>query len=279
MRGLKQRIITAFFFVLIMLGGIFGGRYPFLLLFALLNGLCLWEFLGMTLEEHKKKRDKIRKVIGLSLGMTPFAMLAAMNIEWFASQERFLILGLLLIFPIIFLALIYELYTSSERPFMNIALILLGLVYIGIPFSLVVVLGFNGADFQGEVIFSLLLLTWANDTGAYLIGSRIGKTPLFPRISPKKTWEGSAGGLIVTFGIAVILHQIYGMIGIEKWLGLALIVSVFGSFGDLVESMLKRSLGMKDSGNLLPGHGGILDRFDAFIFIMPFATTYLLMIR
>lgn len=279
MRGLKQRVITAFFFVIIMLGGLFGGRYPFVMLFALINALCLWEFFGLLLKEKTKKRDKIRRYIGLALGMTPFVLIAGIFLEWLDSPERILILVLLLVFPIIFLALIYELYTASENPFHNVAIILLGLVYIGIPFALVEVLAFHGDDFQGTVIFSLLLLTWSNDTGAYLIGSQIGKTPLFPRISPKKTWEGSIGGLLVTILIAVLLHQIYGQLSVGRWIGLAIIVSIFGSFGDLVESMLKRSLGKKDSGSLLPGHGGILDRFDAFIFIMPFATTYLLMIR
>ena len=226
-----------------------------------------------------KKRDQVRRLIGLALGMIPFIMVTAVNLDWLVSPERILILLLLLMFPIIFLGLIYELYSASERPFVNVALIILGMVYIGIPFSLVEVLAFDGNQFQGKVIFSLLLLTWANDTGAYLVGSQLGKTPLFPRISPNKTWEGNLGGLIITLLISVVLHQIYGMMSLDRWIGLGLVVSVFGSFGDLVESMLKRSYGVKDSGQLLPGHGGILDRFDAFIFVIPFATTYLLLIR
>ena len=119
-------------------------------------------------------------------------------------------------------------------------------------------------------------MTWANDTGAYLIGSQIGRTKLFPRISPKKTWEGSAGGVLVTFLAGYLLSRIFSDISLVDWCVLAGIVSIFGSLGDLVESMLKRSLQIKDSGNLLPGHGGFLDRFDAFIFLLPFAAAYLL---
>ena len=123
------------------------------------------------------------------------------------------------------------------------------------------------------------MLTWGNDTGAYLIGSVIGKTPLFPRISPKKTWEGSLGGVAVTFIIAWLLSIYTQELTLQTWLVLAGIVSVFGSTGDLIESMLKRSLGVKDSGTIMPGHGGFLDRFDAFMYMIPFAAAYLLWIR
>ncbi|MEO0775984.1 MAG: phosphatidate cytidylyltransferase, partial [Bacteroidota bacterium] len=130
-----------------------------------------------------------------------------------------------------------------------------------------------------NTVFGLLLLTWSNDTAAYLVGSRIGKTPLFPRISPKKTWEGSLGGVVITFLIAFLISQWFREHSTKQWLVLAGIVAIFGSTGDLVESMLKRSENIKDSGNLLPGHGGVLDRFDAFIFLLPFATAYLLLIK
>ena len=111
------------------------------------------------------------------------------------------------------------------------------------------------------------------------MGSQIGKTKLFPRISPGKTWEGSTGGVIVTFIVAYLLSLLFTDLRLMDWLILAAIVSLFGSIGDLVESMLKRSLNIKDSGNLLPGHGGILDRFDAFIFLLPFAAAYLLLLN
>ena len=122
-------------------------------------------------------------------------------------------------------------------------------------------------------------MTWANDVGAYFVGSKFGKTKLFPRISPKKTWEGSFGGVMMTFLTGWLLSLYIIELNLKDWLILALIVSIFGSIGDLVESMLKRSVGVKDSGTILPGHGGFLDRFDAFIFLLPFAACYLLWLR
>ena len=139
-------------------------------------------------------------------------------------------------------------------------------------------IAFRMGAFHPNIIFGLLLLTWANDTGAYLIGSQIGRTKLFPRISPKKTWEGSLGGVLVAFMTAYLLSLFFKDLVLKDWLILAFLVSIFGSIGDLVESMLKRSLKIKDSGNLLPGHGGMLDRFDAFLFLLPFAAAYLLWI-
>ncbi|TAK40283.1 MAG: phosphatidate cytidylyltransferase, partial [Saprospiraceae bacterium] len=122
-------------------------------------------------------------------------------------------------------------------------------------------------------------LTWMNDTGAYIIGSLFGKHLLFSRISPKKTWEGTFGGIAITFLVAFLFCVFTNELRFRDWIILGAIVSIFGSVGDLVESMLKRSVGVKDSGNLLPGHGGVLDRFDAFIFVLPFAAAYLLWIR
>ena len=141
-----------------------------------------------------------------------------------------------------------------------------------------ILIGFNNGKFSPNIVFGLLALTWMNDTGAYLVGSQIGKHKLFPRISPKKTWEGSTGGVVFTFVLAYILSLLFDDLRLVDWMFLAAIVGTFGSIGDLIESMLKRSLKIKDSGNLLPGHGGILDRFDAFIFLLPFAAAYLLLL-
>ena len=122
-------------------------------------------------------------------------------------------------------------------------------------------------------------MTWMNDTAAYIVGSQIGKTPLFPRISPKKTWEGTLGGLAGTLILAFLLNEYFEELILRDWLILAILVGLFGSLGDLVESMLKRSFAIKDSGRLLPGHGGFLDRFDGFIFMLPFAAAYIVWLR
>ncbi len=278
MQGLIRRVITAIFFVVAMLGGIYGGQYAFVCLFTIITALCLWEFLSITLDKDQK-RDRIRKFIGLVFGLTPFIMISMLKLNLMSSPEHFVLYTSLLFFPIIFLIFVYELFAASKKPFSNVAFIILGMVYIGIPFALLDFIAFDGEHFRANTVFGLLLLTWINDTAAYLVGSQIGRNKLFPRISPKKTWEGSIGGGISTLIVSGLLAYVFEEQSVIEWMVLGSIVVVFGSIGDLIESMLKRSYAVKDSGTLLPGHGGFLDRFDAFIFLIPFATAYILWIR
>lgn len=278
MKGLLKRAFTAIVFVIVMLGGLFGGRYSFIGLFALITALCLWEFLGLVLHNEAKK-DFYRKLIGLGLGMMPFILASIVQLNFIPDRESFIVMAALLFSPFVFLCFVFELYTQSEKPFMNIAYLVLGLFYIGIPFALLDFIAFSGEYFYATTVFGLLLMTWTNDTMAYFIGSQLGKTPLFPRISPKKTWEGTMGGVAVTFLVAYILSIFITDLNLINWMVLAIIIAIFGSLGDLVESMLKRSHQIKDSGSLLPGHGGLLDRFDGFIFMLPFAAAYLLWVR
>jgi len=274
MQGFAERVLTAIIFVVVMVGGVYLHPISLIALFLLITVMCLWEYLNLTLI----KDNNGRKWIGLGLGLFPFLLTAFYNLPSYETSPNFLYNGVLLFLPLVALSLVYELYTSSEKPFTNIGVLSLGVFYIGIPLALVPMIAFRPGSFHPNIIFGLLLLTWANDTGAYLIGSQIGRTKLFPRISPKKTWEGSLGGVVVAFMAAYLLSMVFKDLALKDWLVLALLVSIFGSIGDLVESMLKRSLNIKDSGNLLPGHGGMLDRFDAFLFLLPFAAAYLLWI-
>ena len=278
MKGLLTRVSTAIIFVLVMLGGLYGGRYTFVLLFALITAFCLWEFLGIVLSKQSKS-DRLRLTLGIIIGLTPFLLISALQLELVKQTEDYIAYSTFLFFPLLFTAFIYELYTKSEKPFANVAFMILGLVYIGVPFALLDLIAFDGHYFYANTVFGLLLLTWCNDTAAYFVGSQLGKTPLFPRISPKKTWEGTLGGISITFILAYVLSLVFTELRLIDWMVLAAIVSIFGSLGDLVESMLKRSVQVKDSGSLLPGHGGFLDRFDGFIFLLPFAAAYLLLIR
>lgn len=274
-----QRGITAIFFVAIMLGGLYGGRYSFVALFALVTVLCLWEFLGLTLEKTSRRSNLVRKVLGIGLGLTPFAWMSIFKLDLMRSPLEFVFYSAILFSPFIFSVFIFELFAKAKQPFSNIAFIFLGMIYLGMPFALLDVIAFEGEYFYADVVFGILAMNWLNDTGAYLAGSFFGKTPLMPRISPKKTWEGTIGGLLMTLLVAWALYLVFDDLELHQWLILGLIVAVFGTIGDLVESMLKRSLNVKDTGDLLPGHGGLLDRFDAFIFIIPFATAYLLWLR
>nr|HQU58774.1 phosphatidate cytidylyltransferase [Saprospiraceae bacterium] len=254
------------------------GRHAFVLLFALITGLCLWEFFNIVLMKNQR-RDLIRQWLGLTLGMVPYLLASIVQLDLISNKEAFIAIAALLFFPVVFSAFIYELYSRSEQPFVNVAFIVLGMGYIGVPFALLEFIAFEDGYFHANTVFGLLAMTWVNDTGAYLVGSRFGKTPLFPRISPKKTWEGAVGGTLSTLLVAIFVHQFLGGLRLVDWIVLAGIVVVFGSLGDLVESMLKRSAHIKDSGSILPGHGGLLDRFDAFIFLLPFATAYILWVR
>ncbi|MBX2927478.1 MAG: phosphatidate cytidylyltransferase [Saprospiraceae bacterium] len=273
-----QRAITGFFFIAVMVGGIYGGRYTFLGLFAIITAGCLWEYLGIVLESGRK-RDLIRKLLGVVLGLTPFAGNSLLHLGLILDEAHFISASALLLFPLLFLAFIYEMYAQSEQPFANIGYTVLGAVYIGVPFALLEFIAFDDKQFFAGTVMGLLIMTWGNDSAAYLFGSRWGRRLLFPRLSPKKTWEGFWGGAVFTLLSAGVLSLFFKGLTPLNWLILGVIVIVFGTFGDLVESMLKRSFHAKDSGDLLPGHGGLLDRFDGFIFLLPFAAAYILLLR
>lgn len=275
--GLAQRASTGAIFVITILLGLYGGRYSFVALFTLITGLCLWEFLTLCLY-NRTRIDFARKVLGVGFGMLPFVIISVLQLQPYVPFESFR-LSITLVFPILFLAFIFELFAKDERPFVNIAILILGAIYIGTPFALLCYIAFYGDYFYANTVFGLLLLTWSNDTGAYLVGSKWGKTKMLPDISPKKSWEGYIGGVIVTLLIALVISYFFREFTWVDWLVIGALVSIFGPLGDLIESMLKRSIHVKDSGSLLPGHGGFLDRFDAFIFMMPFVTTYIMWVR
>ena len=185
---------------------------------------------------------------------------------------------LTLAFPVAWLTLLFELYRKKDKPFQNIAITILGVIYIAVPFTLLMLTGFPVISikaYQPTIILGLFLLQWTSDTGAYLVGITLGKHPLFPRISPKKSWEGFVGGIILTLIISFVLSKYFTVLSLPNWLVIGSIIAVFGVAGDLIESLLKRSFNIKDSGNILPGHGGILDRFDSVIFSAPFVFIYL----
>ncbi len=278
MKGLVRRVISAAIFLVVMLGGLYGGRYSFIALFALITALCLWEFFRMVLG-HNKGRDLVRIAIGILLGLTPFALATLLQFHYIHFNEEFVIASALLFSPFIFLGFIFELAVGSRHAFQNMAWLVLGMVYIGAPFALLDFIAFKEQEFYANTVFGLLLLTWANDTGAYLVGATMGRHPLAPRISPKKTVEGTVGGVVITMLLGGLLGLYFDELPPLDWIVLGAIVGVFGTIGDLVESMLKRSIGVKDSGAIMPGHGGMLDRFDGFIFLLPYAAVYLLWVR
>lgn len=255
-----------------MLIGVLGGRILFVVVFGLAAALSLWEFASIIF----LKGDSRHKLATLFVGLMPYFFLAFYHLNNIETSITVILFSILLT---VFLLFISELYARSEQPFQNVGIMLLGGAYIGVPFLVLNLIAFETGTYEYRTVLGLMLFTWANDTGAYMLGRQFGKTPLMPNISPKKTWEGAAGGLIAAVLAAIALSFLCTNLTLIDWVILAVIVVVFGSYGDLVESMLKRSYKMKDSGTFLPGHGGILDRFDSFMYMIPFAATYLLWIK
>jgi phosphatidate cytidylyltransferase len=265
-----QRAITGAIFVSVMIAGIFYHPLSLLILFGVISILSLWEFYGIV----PKTNHTTLKVYSVITGAAVY-FLSAMYFQNLVEAKY-----LVLIFPLIFLIAVIELYRKKERPFGNIAFAIFGVVYISLPFAFLNYLAvYNPLGIQLSynpwLVMGFFILIWTNDTGAYLAGRAFGKNKLFERISPKKTWEGAVGGLLLTLVTAFLLNKYSSLLNITHWMITAAIIVVFGNLGDLTESLFKRSVSIKDSGNLLPGHGGLLDRFDAVLIAAPMVFTYL----
>jgi phosphatidate cytidylyltransferase len=263
---MKTRAITAFFFTLVMLGSFFFGAEVFTVFYLLLSLAGLHEFYKLI----NTAGIKPHKILGLLTGFFLFGYIAAFS--FFPFDTKYLLLAI----PLAFLVFVVELYRKENNPFTNIGYTFLGLVFVVVPFGFFYSLGhLVNLDFNYHVPLSFMLMLWASDTGAYLFGRKLGKTKLFERHSPKKTWEGFGGGILVSVLVGVIVSFFFKEVGLPVWVGMAVLIVSFGTLGDLVESMLKRSLGVKDSGTLLPGHGGLLDRFDGLLLAAPIVYVYL----
>ena len=267
-----QRTITAVIFGAAMLGGVFGGKYSFFILFAVVTAGCLWELTGLLFAGQNHLR--LRRIAGTAWPLAPYLLIGGGALD--ILDGSFIFPGMILIILSAAVFLLLELFLNAEKPFTNVGYFLIGMFYISLPFTLLTFLSVPGGEFFGSGeyepwrVFGLLLLVWTNDSLAYIVGSRIGKRKMFERVSPKKTWEGFIGGGLFAMLAAWGFSQYLDAYTTSQWLALAVVAVVFGTLGDLVESMMKRSLNIKDSGNLLPGHGGLLDRFDAFVFAIPF---------
>jgi phosphatidate cytidylyltransferase len=264
---MKTRAITGFFFVIVMLGSVLLGRYPFGLFYLLLSLLCLNEFYKLV--KHSGFRPN--SPAGLINGAFIYLAFASITYQNTVGLHKLLVL-LPLTAGIIF---IQELFKKSMAPFVNISYTLAGLVFICIPFTFFHALAYLKGDFNFHYPLAFLLLLWANDTGAYLVGRKFGRSKLFERHSPKKTWEGFIGGIVISAAVSLIIAYFFKDLPWNQWVSAAILIACFGTLGDLVESMFKRSINVKDSGSILPGHGGLLDRFDGFLLAAPIVYTYL----
>lgn len=293
MKELLIRTATAIFFVAIIVFGISISPWTFFILFILIIIGTLNEFYTIV----KLSRAIPQKALGFITSIILYSV-SFFNATGILEGKFFA-----LVIPFFFLIFIFEIFSNNRYPINNIAYTILGVVYIALPFSLAnyIILksgnvhliidnnttnsiidqfgvisnvSYNSIIYKPNILLGIFFLTWINDTGAYLTGVTIGKNRLFPRVSPKKSWEGSIGGLIFTILGAYIISKYFIDITLYSWIAIAVITVIFGTLGDLTESWFKRSLKIKDSGKILPGHGGLLDRFDAIIMVFPFVFIY-----
>ncbi len=268
-----QRAVTGVLFVTVLVGCILYSPFSFGILFTIISALSVHEFARII---NQNGEISLNKTI-TSLGGA-YLFLALMS---FCTQQS---VGARVFLPYLALLLylmITELYLKKKNPTGNWAYSMLSQLYVALPFALLNVLAFQNSPETGSVTYnpilplSIFVFIWLSDTGAYCVGSLIGKHRLFERISPKKSWEGSIGGGAFSIASSLVFAHFFPFMSWWQWAGLATVVVIFGTWGDLTESLMKRQLGIKDSGNILPGHGGMLDRFDSALMAIPAAVVYL----
>ncbi len=261
MKNFILRTLTGIAYVSVITAGILVNQYTFLALFSIVIILCLWEFYGLINKDHRSDISQVTSCLG--------GIMLFVATYLFASGKATHVIFFPYLCYIVFM-LVFELYQKKEDPINHLSIAFLGQCYIALPLSLLNMIAFPECpegviNYYPWLIFSLFVFIWVNDTGAYLVGICIGKHRLFERISPKKSWEGFFGGLVFTVLSSFVFAHFETNIPYYHWIGLAIVVVVFGTWGDLIESLMKRTLGVKDSGQSLPGHGGFLDRFDSLL--------------
>ena len=274
--NLTQRIITGLLGSALIIFGMVFSEWTYFAIFFFICIASLWEFYGLTGLDGMIPQ----KTFGTICGMIIFCL--SFFIEKGSISDGYYFL----IFPLLSCVYMIKLYKKFERkPFTNIAFTFLGIFYVAIPFALLNIASFENGSYQNgyhinahynyEIMVGCLFILWASDTGAYFAGTRFGKRKLFERISPKKSWEGAVGGAILAFIFTFAIARYFTTLAFWQWMCIAVIIIVGGIFGDLVESLLKRSIEIKDSGDSIPGHGGFLDRFDGLLISAPFIVAFL----
>lgn len=264
--NLTQRIITGLLGSAAIITGITVSEWSYCIVFFIICLFALLEFYKLAGLDGLVPQKTFGTFCGVSIFLLSF----------FIERGDISFRYYFLIFPIVSCVYMIKLYKKFERkPFTNIAFTFLGIFYVAVPFALLNVAVFENHVYNFQIIFGCLFILWASDTGAYFAGTFLGKRKLFERISPKKSWEGFFGGALLALFFAYGLAQYFESLSLIQWMVVGLIIIVGGTFGDLVESLLKRSIEIKDSGSSIPGHGGFLDRFDGLFISAPFIVAYL----
>ena len=272
MNSLLTRTLTGIVFVVVIIGSVLLGREVFSALFFVFNIFTLIEYFKLI---NSKPQNDNQQLIGVTGGSMFYILASLVSLELVDVKW----LTLILLIPVIIT--IISLFKNKSNLFDGILKTIFGIVYISVPFSILNFFynpAFIVGDIYPNVLLGFFLILWTYDSFAYLTGVTFGKHKLLERISPKKTWEGTIGGFVFAMAISWIISRYFVEYSLVNWLVIGFITALFGTFGDLVESMLKRSMNVKDSGKMLPGHGGFLDRFDAALLAAPAVFIYLVFV-
>ncbi len=263
---LIPRFFSAIIGAFIITSSLMWSVWSYFAVFLAISCLTMWEFYrSVRLQSYVPIR-----LLGVFIGALLFVL--TFLVEGGQIPTKYY----MAIFPLASFIFLIKLYKKDDvHPFINIALFYLGVAYVAVPFALINILVFYGGTYSYEILFGLLLLTWVNDIGAYFTGLLFGKTKLFERISPRKSWEGSIGGAVFGVTTSLLISMNFNGLNTLEWISVAVIVVIAGTYGDLVESHFKRSMKIKDSGSAIPGHGGFLDRFDSLLLAVPFVVVFL----
>ncbi len=272
-KNLLTRAGAGIIYIAIILAGVLGGKFSFLVVFSVITGLALFEYFRMI---EKQTAYNLHKTVNIFAGIALF-------IAVFLYLENVYTLYVLPVCVLVYLLYMFisTILIKRKEALHSTIYTLFGHIYITLPLSLLMVLSYRHTVFEESyhyaLVLSLFVFLWVNDTSAYVVGSLIGKHKLIERISPKKSIEGFVGGILFTALAGYIFSGIFNNYSVEFWIGLGVIIALFGTLGDLFESLIKRTCQVKDSGNLIPGHGGILDRIDSLLLAVPAACLYLIL--
>lgn len=259
LNNLIVRTLSGAFFVALVIAAILLGQVYFAVVFGVITAWAVFEFHKITNHQPEIEVPVWVSVLGAALLFATSYLYASGTLLY----PSYSVYGLLLI--LVFLS---ELYRNKQNPIHNWTYFIFGQIYVALPFSLLNFILFV-ESYNPIILLAVFATIWVNDTGAYLVGITFGKHRLFERVSPKKSWEGFFGGAILTLGSGYLFSIYIPELSLWQWLFFSEIVVVFGTFGDLMESLLKRTIHVKDSGTAIPGHGGLLDRFDSMLLVAP----------
>jgi phosphatidate cytidylyltransferase len=282
-KNLKTRAITGLFFSAVTVLSLLN-EISFFLLFAIYALGCLYEYYKLS-----KSHGNPQVINGLFFGISMYSMNAVYLIEQnsgFFLSFPYYKLAASFIIVFILMSFLTMIFTTARRPFTNLAITFLGIIYVIIPFICFQYFGIKlmkegdkSYIFNYEIPMGFIFMIWTNDTFAYLTGRILGKNKLAKSISPGKTIEGTLGGTLATIGLAIFLSGVWKTLEVHDWIVMAVVCSILGVLGDLAESKLKRSLNIKNSGKIFPGHGGFLDRFDSLLLSVPVYFIYLMLFK